>query len=139
MSSSVNRETHSDCSSLTARGGEWHATTTSQHITNLHFLKISLRCRFTQITKLIFQLIDSALFASQSKKFAYFMKREAKCCCKKTVIQVKGEPIMHGFCTPGMIMAAVDLIKRKPVLNEKIVREELEAHLEYQRILRTTK
>ena len=26
-----------------------------------------------------------------------------------------------GFCTPGMIMAAVDLIKRKPILNEKIV------------------
>ncbi len=34
-----------------------------------------------------------------------------------------------GFCTPGMIMAAVDLIKRKPVLNEKIVREELEGNL----------
>jgi carbon-monoxide dehydrogenase small subunit len=28
-----------------------------------------------------------------------------------------------------MIMAAVDLIKRKPVLNEKIVREELEGNL----------
>ena len=34
-----------------------------------------------------------------------------------------------GFCTPGMIMAAVDLIKRKAVLNEKIVREELEGNL----------
>ena len=34
-----------------------------------------------------------------------------------------------GFCTPGMILAAVDLIKRKPVLNEKIVREELEGNL----------
>ena len=34
-----------------------------------------------------------------------------------------------GFCTPGMIMAAVDLIKRKPALNEKIVREELEGNL----------
>ena len=34
-----------------------------------------------------------------------------------------------GFCTPGMIMAAVDLIKRKPILNEKIVREELEGNL----------
>jgi carbon-monoxide dehydrogenase small subunit len=34
-----------------------------------------------------------------------------------------------GFCTPGMIMAAVDLIKRKPVLNERIVREELEGNL----------
>ena len=34
-----------------------------------------------------------------------------------------------GFCTPGMIMAAVDLIKRKPKLNEQIVREELEGNL----------
>ena len=34
-----------------------------------------------------------------------------------------------GFCTPGMIMAAVDIIKRKPNLNEKIVREELEGNL----------
>ena len=34
-----------------------------------------------------------------------------------------------GFCTPGMIMAAVDLIKRKTILNEKIVREELEGNL----------
>ena len=34
-----------------------------------------------------------------------------------------------GFCTPGMIMAAVDLIKRKPKLNEQIVREELECNL----------
>ena len=33
------------------------------------------------------------------------------------------------FFTPGMIMAAVDLINRKPVLNEKIVREELEGNL----------
>ena len=34
-----------------------------------------------------------------------------------------------GFCTPGMIIAAVDLINRKPILNEKIVREELEGNL----------
>ena len=34
-----------------------------------------------------------------------------------------------GFCTQGMIMAAVDLINRKPILNEKIVREELEGNL----------
>ena len=34
-----------------------------------------------------------------------------------------------GFCTPGMIMAAVDLINRKPILNEKIVIEELEGNL----------
>ena len=30
-----------------------------------------------------------------------------------------------GFCTPGMIMAAIDIINRKPNLDEKIVREEL--------------
>ena len=34
-----------------------------------------------------------------------------------------------GFCTPGMIMAAIDIINRKPNLNEKIVREELEGNL----------
>ena len=28
-----------------------------------------------------------------------------------------------GFCTPGMIMAAIDIINRKPNLDEKIVRE----------------
>ena len=34
-----------------------------------------------------------------------------------------------GFCTPGMIMAAIDIINRKPNLDEKIVREELEGTL----------
>ena len=34
-----------------------------------------------------------------------------------------------GFCTPGMIMAAIDIINRKPNLDEKIVREELEGNL----------
>ena len=34
-----------------------------------------------------------------------------------------------GFCTPGMIMAAIDIINRKPHLDEKIVREELEGNL----------
>jgi len=34
-----------------------------------------------------------------------------------------------GFCTPGMIMAAIDIINRKPILDEKIVREELEGNL----------
>ena len=34
-----------------------------------------------------------------------------------------------GFCTPGMIMAAIDIINRKPDLDEKIVREELEGNL----------
>ena len=34
-----------------------------------------------------------------------------------------------GFCTPGMIMAAIDIINRKPNLDEKIVSEELEGNL----------
>jgi aerobic carbon-monoxide dehydrogenase small subunit len=35
-----------------------------------------------------------------------------------------------GFCTPGMIMAAVDMVSRKgPSLNEKTIREELEGNL----------
>ncbi|WP_420561823.1 (2Fe-2S)-binding protein [Tepidicaulis sp.] len=34
-----------------------------------------------------------------------------------------------GFCTPGMIMTAVDMIRRKPELDEKTVREELEGNL----------
>lgn len=34
-----------------------------------------------------------------------------------------------GFCTPGMIMTAVDLIRRKPDLDEHTVREELEGNL----------
>ena len=34
-----------------------------------------------------------------------------------------------GFCTPGMIMAAIDIINRKPNLDKKIVREELEGNL----------
>lgn len=34
-----------------------------------------------------------------------------------------------GFCTPGMMMTAVDLIRRKPELDEQTVREELEGNL----------
>tara|TARA_Y100001970_G_scaffold149927_1_gene183883 strand:- start:268 stop:726 length:459 start_codon:yes stop_codon:yes gene_type:complete len=34
-----------------------------------------------------------------------------------------------GFCTPGMIMAAIDIINRKPDLDENTVREELEGNL----------
>lgn len=34
-----------------------------------------------------------------------------------------------GFCTPGMMMTAVDLIRRKPELDEHTVREELEGNL----------
>ena len=46
-----------------------------------------------------------------------------------------------GFCTPGMIMAAIDIINRKPNLDEKIVREELEGNLSrctgYQNIVKS--
>jgi len=34
-----------------------------------------------------------------------------------------------GFCTPGMIMTAVDMIRRKGVLDEKTVRTELEGNI----------
>ena len=34
-----------------------------------------------------------------------------------------------GFCTPGMIMTAVDLIRRKPDLDEETVRDELEGNI----------
>lgn len=34
-----------------------------------------------------------------------------------------------GFCTPGMIMTAVDMIERIPDLDEKTVREELEGNI----------
>lgn len=33
-----------------------------------------------------------------------------------------------GFCTPGMIMTAVDMIRRKPELDRKTIREELEGN-----------
>ena len=33
-----------------------------------------------------------------------------------------------GFCTPGMIMTAVDMIKRKPKLDRATIREELEGN-----------
>ncbi|KAB7740076.1 2Fe-2S iron-sulfur cluster binding domain-containing protein [Parvibaculum sedimenti] len=34
-----------------------------------------------------------------------------------------------GFCTPGMIMTAVDMIRRKPQLDEQTVRDELEGNI----------
>ena len=34
-----------------------------------------------------------------------------------------------GFCTPGMVMAAVDMVNRIPDLDEKTVRHELEGNL----------
>src|ERR1700728_935048 len=34
-----------------------------------------------------------------------------------------------GFCTPGMIMTAVDMIRRKPALDRSTIREELEGNI----------
>jgi carbon-monoxide dehydrogenase small subunit len=34
-----------------------------------------------------------------------------------------------GFCTPGMIMSALDMIRREPVLTEEIVRHNLEGNI----------
>ena len=34
-----------------------------------------------------------------------------------------------GFCTPGMILTAVDMIRRKPQLDRKTIRAELEGNL----------
>ena len=34
-----------------------------------------------------------------------------------------------GFCTPGMIITAVDMIRRKPQLNRQTIREELEGNI----------
>lgn len=33
-----------------------------------------------------------------------------------------------GFCTPGMVMSAIDLVKRHPNADEKTIREELEGN-----------
>ena len=34
-----------------------------------------------------------------------------------------------GFCTPGMIMSAVDLVHREPSINEQVIREGLEGNI----------
>ena len=34
-----------------------------------------------------------------------------------------------GFCTPGMVMSAIDMIRRKPQLDRQTIREELEGNL----------
>jgi len=34
-----------------------------------------------------------------------------------------------GFCTPGMVMSAVDLLKRNPKADEKTIRHELEGNI----------
>jgi len=48
-----------------------------------------------------------------------------------------------GFCTPGMVMSALDLVARHPDADEKKIREELEGNLcrctGYQNIVRAVK
>ena len=34
-----------------------------------------------------------------------------------------------GFCTPGMVMSAIDLVSRNSALTEEIIREELEGNI----------
>jgi carbon-monoxide dehydrogenase small subunit len=34
-----------------------------------------------------------------------------------------------GFCTPGMVMSAIDLCKRHPNASEQVIREQLEGNL----------
>ena len=34
-----------------------------------------------------------------------------------------------GFCTPGMIMSAIELVRKNPAANEKQIREDLEGNL----------
>jgi len=34
-----------------------------------------------------------------------------------------------GFCTPGMIMSAVDLVYRESSINEQVIREGLEGNI----------
>jgi carbon-monoxide dehydrogenase small subunit len=34
-----------------------------------------------------------------------------------------------GFCTPGMVMSAIDLVQRHPNPSEQVIREELEGNL----------
>ena len=41
----------------------------------------------------------------------------------------KHHGLQCGFCTPGMIMTAVDMIRRKPGLDRKTIRAELEGNI----------
>ncbi|MDE3114885.1 MAG: (2Fe-2S)-binding protein [Pseudomonadota bacterium] len=41
----------------------------------------------------------------------------------------KHHGLQCGFCTPGMIMTAVDMIRRKPSLDRKTIRAELEGNI----------
>ena len=41
----------------------------------------------------------------------------------------EGHGLQCGFCTPGMIMSAVDLVHREPSINEQVIREGLEGNI----------
>jgi len=41
----------------------------------------------------------------------------------------KHHGLQCGFCTPGMIMTAVDMIRRKPALDRNTIRAELEGNI----------
>ena len=41
----------------------------------------------------------------------------------------KHHGLQCGFCTPGMIMTAADMIRRKPTLDRKTIRAELEGNI----------
>ena len=41
----------------------------------------------------------------------------------------KHHGLQCGFCTPGMIMSAVDLVNREPELNEVVIREGLKGNI----------
>ena len=42
---------------------------------------------------------------------------------------IKHGAVQCGFCTPGMVMSAIDLVERHPKASEQTVREELEGNL----------
>ena len=37
--------------------------------------------------------------------------------------------LQYGFCTPGMVMSAIDLVNRHPKASEQTIRQELEGNL----------
>ena len=48
-----------------------------------------------------------------------------------------------GFCTPGMVMAAIDLVRTHPNASDEVIREELEGNIcrctGYENIVRAVK
>ena len=42
---------------------------------------------------------------------------------------IRHAALQCGFCTPGMVMSAIDLCKRHPNASEQVIREQLEGNL----------